>query len=217
MSNAIFKIDDASTHITQALNNFLKDKNLRLTDQQYIRLKKLLMVRLLDEDITYESAYQHLCDIKEYRKDYEINANAPNEAEEEMIRIIGAADIEQVEVTVEVDHYKKRFIVAVALLGVMCAGVVFLMANQYVSNKKIEMLASAQVINTAEEDQIKALVQQIVTMETKNGNKITHSAVYKEMKELEGIQSLGEARSYKKFDKAQHKVAVEYLSGRLKP
>jgi len=52
-------------------------------------------------------------------------------------------------------------------------------------------------------------------METKAGNDITHSAVYKEIKELDGVTTHGEARSYKKFNKAQFNAAVEYLEGRV--
>ena len=215
MTNVLFQTDTASEAITKALDDFLRDKHLSLSDQQYIRVKKLLMVRLLDDDdLSYENAYNQLCDIKEHRKDYEIDANAPNEAQEEMIRIIGAADMEQVkvEVAVEVERYKKRFYITLGLLGVMCTILALSLVSQYMASQKIEVLAMAQVINTAEENTIKDLVQRVITLETKAGNKISHSAVYKDIKELDEIQSLGEARSYKKFNKSQYNVAVEYLN-----
>ena len=115
MNNAQFKTETAVDTITQALDDFLRDKHLKLTTQQYTRLKKLLMVRLLEEEMSYSNAYNHLTDIVEYRKDYEIDANAPDEAEEEMIRIIGAADVQEIEVPVETTRFKKRFLITLEL------------------------------------------------------------------------------------------------------
>jgi len=217
MNNALLQTEDATAFITRALNDFLRDHHLALTPQQYEKLEKLLMVRLLDEEMSYENAYNHLTDIKEHRKDYQIDANAPDEAEEEMIRIIGAADFQQVEVAVETMRYKKRFYVTLGILGLVCLGLAISMVNNHLGHQRIETLAMMQVIDRDEENVIKDLVQQVVTMETKNGNEITHSAVYKELKELDAITTHGTATSYKKFNKAQYKVAVEYLNGRVTP
>ena len=76
-------------------------------------------------------------------------------------------------------------------------------------------LTMAQVINSNEENIIKDLVQQVVTLETQKGNDITHNAIYAEMKELDGVIAHGEARSYKKFNRAQFDAAVVYLNGRI--
>ena len=217
---ALFKTDDASDSITKALNDFLRDKNLSLSDQQYIRIKKLLMVSLSDaDDFSYDEAYSQLCDIKEHRKDYEIDANAPNEAEEEMIRIIGAADIQEKRVTVEVEtqKYKKRFYIALTLLGLAGCVLAFSSFNRYMDAQKMEALAMMQVINSDEENVIKDLVQKVVTMETNAGNEITHSKVYNEIKELNTVTAHGQASSYKKFNKAQFNAAAEYLQGRITP
>ena len=212
MNNAMLKTDDATAFITKALNDFLTDKNLALTPQQYDKLKRLLMVRLLDEEMSYENAYGHLCDIREHRKEYEIDANAPDEAEEEMIRIIGAADVKQVEVVVETTKYKKPFILMSALCALLVMG---LIGTQVLSNMQHKNAAMTAVIGKAEEDTIKSLVQQVVTMETQNGNTITHSAVYKDIKDLDGVKSLGTATSYKKFNRAQYEATVGYLNGRV--
>lgn len=216
MNNLQFKTNEATDFITKALDDFLRDKRLKLTTQQYDKLKKLLMVKLLEEDdMSYGTTYSHLTDIVEYRKDYEINVNALDEAEEEMIRIIGAADIQEKEIIVETSKYKKRFYITLCLLSFVCAGLLLSLVKQYFDHQKIEMLASAQVIDVDEENVIKDLVQQLVTKETKNGHEITHSAIYKDIKDLESIQSLGSATSYKKFNKAQYDVAVQYLKGRI--
>ena len=217
MNNALLQTEDSSAFITKALDDFLRDKTLTLTPQQYAKLKKLLMVRLLDEELSYENAYSHLCEIREHRKDYEINANAPDEAEEEMIRIIGAADVQEKQVTVEIetDKYKKRFYIALALLALVCCGLAASSFNRYLDGQKMKALTMAQVINSDEENIIKDLVQQVVTLETQKGNDITHSAIYAEMKNIDGVIAHGEARSYKKFNRAQYEAAVAYLQGRV--
>lgn len=213
MGNIKFKTDSATDFINKALDDFLRDKKLQLTDQQYEKLKKLLMVRLLEDEMSYASAYNQLTDIMEYRKDYEINANALDEAEEEMIRIIGAADVKQVEVIVETTKYKKRFMACTALLALLCIGLVGIQASNYFKNKNAAMTA---IITTAEEQNLKALVQQIVAFETERGNEVTHNAIYNDIKKLESVQTLGTATSYKKFNRAQYEAAVKYLNGRVK-
>ena len=212
MNNALLKTDDATAFITKALNDFFRDKNLTLTSQQYDKLKKLLMVCLLDEEMSYENAYGHLCDIREHRKEYEIDANAPDEAEEEMIRIIGAADVPQKEVVIETTKYKKPFMLMSALCTFLVMGLIGTQALNYIQHKNAMMTA---VIGKVEEDTIKSLVQQVVTMETNNGNTITHSAVYKDIKNLNSVKSFGTATSYKKFNRAQYEATVEYLRERI--
>ncbi len=212
MENAQFKTDSATDFITKALDDFLRDKKLQLTTQQHEKLKKLLMVRLLEEEMSYANAYNHLNDIMEYRKDYEINANALEEAEEEMIRIIGAADIQEKEVIVETARYKKRFIATIALLALFCVGIVGLQAVTYFKNKNTEMTA---VITTAEEQELKALVQKLVELEKSRGQEITHNAIYNQIKKLESVQSLGTATSYKKFNRAQYDAAMVFLNKQI--
>ncbi len=212
MANTLLKTDDASVFITKALNDFLRDKNLALTPQQYNKLKKLLMVRLLDEEMSYENAYGHLSDIKEYRKEYEIDANAPDEAEEEMIRIIGAADVQEKKVIVESTRYKKRFVAIVCLLAFLCVGFIAVQSIAYFKNKNATMTA---IITTAEESVLKSLVQDVVEIEKTRGNDITHNAIYNDIKKLEAVQNRGTATSYKKFNRAQYDAAVAYLNKKI--
>ena len=212
MANAAFETD--INFIEQALNDFLRDKKLQLTSQQYEKLKKLLMVRRLEEEMSYANAYNHLSTIMEYRKDYEINANALEEAEEEMIRIIGAADTQEKEVIVESTHYKKRFLIAAGLLVLLCALFIGTKAAGYYLDKQAQKTA---IITTAEENEIKSLVAQVVALEKEKGNEITAASVYNEIKNLESVQAHGPATSYKKFNRAQYQKAVFFLSERLKP
>lgn len=212
MNTAPFQIDDASNFISKALDDFLRDKKLKLTPQQYARFKKLLMIRQLDEDISYSSAYNYLSELIEYRKDYEIDANAPDEAEEEMIRLLGAADTQEVEVVVESTKFKKRFLVAASLLAFMCAGLIGIKAVQYVKNETVKM---ASVITTEDENAIKTLVQKIVELENARGHKITTNAIYNDIKKLDSVSEAGDASSYKKFNYAQYEAAINYLNKRL--
>ena len=212
MNNVKFKTEDAAEFIVKALNDFLRDKKLQLTNQQYEKLKKLLMVRLLEEEMSYNNAYNLLNEIIEYRKDYEINANAVGEAEEEIIRIIGAADNTEKEIYVETTKYKKPFIFMTALCALLIIGLIGTQILNYTQNQKTFM---ASVIGTDEEDAIKSLDQKVVTLESSDENIITHSAVYNDIKALKDIKSLGSATSYKKFNQAQYLLAVEYLNDRL--
>ncbi len=209
MNNTQFKIDDAADFITQALDDFLRDKKLKLSAQQYGRLKKLLMVSLLDQEMSYSSAYSHLSELIEYRKDYEIDANAPDEAEEEMIRIIGAADAQEIEVVVESTRFKKRFMIAASLLLFFCIGFIGTKTVQHFKNNTIKM---ASVITTTEETQLKELVRRVVEVEKNRGITITHNAVYNKIKKLEGVTTAGDASSYKKFNYAQLGAATDFLN-----
>lgn len=209
MRDIDFKTDNAADLIAKALDNFLRDKKLQLTGQQYDRLKKLLMVRLLDEEMSYASAYNTLSDTIEYRKDYDIDANAPDEAEEEMIRIIGAADTKETEIVVETTKFKKRFLIALGLLVLLCTMIIGTKAAGYYLSKQAEMAA---VITTTEEEQIKQLVQKVVDLETSRGNEITPNAVYNKIKNLETVQAHGPATSYKKFNRAQLNETITFLN-----
>jgi len=212
MNISQFHIDGASNTLTKALDDFLRDKKLQLTTQQYERLKKLLMIRQLDEEMSYSSAYNHLSELIEYRKDYEIDANAPDEAEEEMIRIIGAADTKEVEVIVEKTEFKKRFLIAASILAFIFTGFIGKKYFQHVEEKTTKM---ASVISTDDEKNLKNLVQKIVDAETTAENTITVNAVYNDIKKLEAVQNAGDATSYKKFNYGQYQVAIEYLNNRL--
>lgn len=214
MTNAAFKTDTATEFIDRALSDFLRDKKLKLTNQQHRKLKKLLMVRLMDEEMSYASAYNQLSDIVEYRKDYEIDANARNEAEEEMIRIIGAADVQEVEVPIETTRFKKRFIVVATILVLLLIGLASLAGIQYLQHRTVQMTT---VINTTEEEQIKTLVAQVVGLEKTRGNDITAASIYNKIKKLDGVTKNGTATSYKKFNHAQYQAAVEFLEGRVNP
>lgn len=213
MHDFSLKMENATDFIERALSDFLRDKKLQLTDQQYEKLKKLLMVRLMDEELSYASAYNQLSELIEYRTDYEIGANAPDEAEEEMIRIIGAADDALVVAApIETNRFKKRFIITASLLALLIGG---LLSAQGVSYLRDNAAKEAAVITRAEETQLKELVAQVVELEKSQGNAITSASVYNEIKKLESIQSHGEATSYKKFNHAQYIAAIEYLNDRL--
>lgn len=212
MTLSQFHIDDASNMLTKALNDFLHDKKLQLTPQQYQRFKKLLMVRQLDEEMSYSSAYNYLSELIEYRKDYEIDANAPDEAEEEMIRIIGAADTKEVQVIVEDKKFKKYFAIAASLLAFVFAGFVATKSFQHIEENTVKM---ASVITSEDEKNLKEMVQKIVDFEKAQGNEITINAVYNDIKKLDTVQNAGDATSYKKFNYGQYQAAIEHLNNRL--
>ena len=214
MHDFSLKIDNATDFIERALSDFLRDKKLQLTDQQYEKLKKLLMVRLMDEELSYASAYNQLSELIEYRKDYEIGANAPDEAEEEMIRIIGAADdIQDTAAPIETTRFKKRFIVTALLLALLLAG---LFSVQGLSYLKDNVAKKTAVITKTEEDHLKQLVAQVVELETSQGNDVSAASVYNQIKKLDSVQAHGAATSYKKFNHAQYGVAIEYLDKKIK-
>ncbi len=210
MNNPAFEISDSTEFFDKALNDFLRDKRLSLTDQQYQKLRKLLMVSLFDEEMSYSSAYNKLSELVEYRKDYEINANAPDEAEEEIIHILGAADAQEADAPIVITRFKKRFFVTATLLVLVFLG---MLAFQGVSYVQGNIAKKAAVITTAEEIQLKKLVAEVVALEKQNG--ITSASVYAQIKKLEAVQKQGEATSYKKFNNAQYSAAVEYLNARL--
>lgn len=212
MSETAFKPNAAVDVITKALDDFLRDKRLKLTPQQYSRLKKLLMVRLLEEEMSYSNAYGHLSDIVEYRKEYEIDANAPDEAEEEMIRIIGAADAQEVEVVVESQRFRTLFFITICLLLFIGMSTAIFKTVQHFKAETIKM---ASVISSEQEEEIKTLVEQLVTLEKSQGRDITSNAIYNEIKKLESVTASGEVTSYKKFNQSQHAAAVQYLNARL--
>lgn len=210
MNNTQFMAEGGVDIITKALDDFLRHKRLSLSTQQYSRLKKLLMVSLLDQDISYSAAYNQLSTLMEYRKDYDIDANAPDEAEEEMIRIIGAADVAETTVIVETTKFKKRFIVAACLLVVFFGA---LIAMKAVENYRQSAIKMASVISNDQAEDLKNLVEQIVDIEKLNGRDITPNAIYAQMKKLESVQTAGNATSYKKFNNAQLMAATEFLNG----
>lgn len=213
MNHFSLKIDQATDFIERALNDFLRDKKLQLTNQQYEKLKKLLMVRLMDEELSYAKAYNQLSEIMEYRKDYEINANAPDEAEEEMIRIIGAADDMQVaEGFVEAVSFKKRFLVVTVLFVVLLIGLLGAYGFSYLKEKTAQNLV---VVTASEEEDLKSLVSQLVDLEKQHGNEVSAASIYNKIKKLEKVQDYGVVSSYKKFNKAQYVAAVEYLKDQI--
>ena len=212
MNSVQFKTSDGVDSITKALDDFLRDKRLSLSDQQYARLKKLLMVALLDGEMSYSAAYNTLCGLSEYRKDYEIDANAPDEAEEEMIRIIGAADISEKQIIIENTRFKKRFMAAASLLVLLCGSII---GAKAVSHYKDQTLAMASVISTEEEGALKTMVQQIADLESASGNAVTTNAIYHDIKKLDAVQAAGSAGSYKKLNQAQYRAAMDYLQSRL--
>lgn len=216
MGNIKFKTDIAVNVITHAFDDFLRDKRLYLTVQQYKRLKKLLMIRLLEDEMSYSNAYNQLSEIIEYRKDYEINANAPDEAEEEMIRIIGAADVKEIEITVEGSKFKKRFIAVSSLLALILIGFLGFMTAQYFEHKKIHSLEMARIITSSEEITLKNLVQHIITLERSRNIHISHGAIYNKIKNLAAIKNKGYATSYKKFNYAQFAEARLFLNQWIK-
>lgn len=212
MNSVAFKTSDGVDTITKALDDFLRDKRLSLSAQQYSRLKKLLMVALLDGEMSYSAAYNTLCGLSEYRKDYEIDANAQEEAEEEMIRIIGAADVTEKTVIIENLTFKKPFMIAASLLILICGGMI---GAKAVSDYKNQTLALADVITRDEEAAIKDMAQHIADLESAAGNAVTTNAIYNDIKKLDSVKAAGSATSYKKFNQAQYLVAMEYLQARL--
>jgi len=206
MSSFEFQADTVVNIITKALDDLLRDKRLKLTAQKYERLKKVLMVRFLDDACDYSDVYNYLSDITEYRKDYEIDANAPDEAEEEMIHILAAADIEEVEIEVKTSIFKKRYIAALTALLLICAVAFVSYTISHLESKAIATVDSdklARVITTAEEAELKSLVWKVVELEKERGKNTKHNTVYSRIKRLDTVRAYGPASSYKKFNHAQ--------------
>lgn len=214
MSNPIFQTENATDFIENAIKDFLRDKKLSLTNQQYSKLKKLLMIRMLEEDMSYASAYNQLSELVEYRKDYEINANAQDEAEEELIRILGSADTQEIQIPVETHRFKKRFITVLTLLLTLLISVASYQTLRHIQIKTAEMNT---VISTEQENEIKDLVSQLIVLEKSRGNDITAASIYNKIKKLDTVTAHGEASSYKKFNRAQYQAAIQFLNQELQP
>lgn len=181
--------------IQEAINRFLDDNDLFLSDQKTSKVIDWLTLHFKGEaSISTSKVHDYLqekFDFEEYNLALLQNADRPESAEESITALLLATDVKR-----KKTHMIKWLILFLLIIG----EIIFL--QQRTQNTHI---------TPDQAKELKTLVAEIVATEKENNNKTSHVAIWNVIKKLDKVTAYGNTSSYKDFNHAQHRVAKQYL------
>jgi endonuclease YncB( thermonuclease family) len=152
------------------------------------------------EPFIADDVYNYLCALSDWgmsHSDMIDGTESEEYTEESLVKLLICAD------------NKPRFsYFKIALLLIVLVAVV--------ASVLIFQSRSNATITTVQANDLKSIVSNIVSLETKSGNNISHASLWNNIKGLESVKRHGYKTSYKLFTLAQYKAAKEFLQTRIK-
>lgn len=182
--------------VKEGIGRFLDENDLGLTSQNEERiLKHILTIFKGSNSISTSMIHNYLQESFEYNKyniEYMNDGSSAEFSQDALTSILITADRGKRSV--------KGWLIAVVVVVVIVT-----------SSLLVALLPSKSKLTTAQADELKSLVSQVVMLSDGEGDKATHQAVWNSVKHYNEVKQYGYQASYREFTRDQYVAAKQYL------